>query len=421
VKRPAAQVAYRAFSDIVGKGALFVVTIVAARRLTGDAFGVFSLGSTIGWMANVAADCGIQLHLARAVAQRPEAAEPLLRTWLKVRLWMAAGALAIVAACLVATGAARAYEPAMALLAVAYAVNGLVEFLYYFCRGLSRSDVESTLTIWQRAIMLVLACGALWWRADVTLLAAAVALPAVVTLVYSARVATRLGRAASGEVQRPAGREVATMSEFRRDVLPIGLGIMLSALYFRIDVFLIALWKDATSVGLYNAVFRLVEALRLFPAAALAVALPWLCRATDARPLLMISVVVTGFAAVVTGVLWTMAGWLVPMLYGAAFAEAVPAFRILLLSFPLMSLNYALTHQLVGWSLHRAYAAICAVALAVNVAANAQLIPALSIAGAAWCTLLTEVTLTAGCLAVLSFRAGGLRIARSPLALTVDS
>ena len=77
--------------------------------------------------------------------------------------------------------------------------------------------------------------------------------------------------------------------------------------------------------------------------------------------------------------------------------SAVPAFRILLLSFPLLSLNLALTHQLVGWNGQRAYAAICALALIVNVALNARLIPAWSIEGAAWATLGTEVFLTVGC------------------------
>src|SRR5207302_9153314 len=85
------------------------------------------------------------------------------------------------------------------------------------------------------------------------------------------------------------------------------------------------------------------------------------------------------------------------LIYQARYAAAVPAFRILLLSFPLMAANMALTHQLVGWDGQRAYAALCAVALVVNLALNARLIPALSIDGAAWATLGTEVFLTAGC------------------------
>jgi len=78
-RRQAALVAYRAASDLAGKGAFFLVTLVAARRLSQDAFGLFALGTTVGWIASVATDFGIQLHLAREVAQRPGDAARLLR------------------------------------------------------------------------------------------------------------------------------------------------------------------------------------------------------------------------------------------------------------------------------------------------------------------------------------------------------
>ena len=100
-----------------------------------------------------------------------------------------------------------------------------------------------------------------------------------------------------------------------RDVWPIGAGIVLSALYFRIDLFLVQLWSGTEAVGLYNAVFRLVEALRLFPAAVMAVALPSFFRESDLRPLVRTAVPVTGGAIVVTIMLWAAAGWLIPLLY----------------------------------------------------------------------------------------------------------
>jgi O-antigen/teichoic acid export membrane protein len=80
----------------------------------------------------------------------------------------------------------------------------------------------------------------------------------------------------------------------------------------------------------------------------------------------------------------------------------VPAFRILALCLPLFSFNYALTHQLIGWDGQRAYVGICAAALVANVALNTRLIPTLSIDGAAWATLGTEVVVTAGCVIALA-------------------
>jgi len=282
----------------------------------------------------------------------------------------------------------------MVLFACVYGASGLVEFLHYFYRGLSRSDVESSLTLVQRAGTLVCGVAALVWRPDVSVLALAMLIPAAATLAGSLRIARGFapGDAAGG----------ASSGSFLRDVFPIGAGIVLSALYFRIDVFLVDWWRGAEAVGLYNAVFRLVDALRLFPAAALAVALPSLCRARDARPLARISLGVTAFAIATSVVLWSAAGWIVPLLYGDRYAAAVPAFRILILSFPLLSLNYALTHQLIGWDGQRTYAAICAAALVGNVALNARLIPLLSIDGAAWATLGTEAIVTLGCAAAIA-------------------
>jgi len=402
VKSQAALVTYRALTEVAAKATVFLITVVAARRLSAQAFGVFSLASTIGWIGAVASDFGLQLHLARTVAQRPGDADALLRRWLRVRLGMAAAVVGVVTTALILLNSARPFLAAILLFTLAYMASGLVEFLHYFYRGLSRSDIESTLTFVQRLATLALALVALAWWSDPTALAAAMLLPAIATFIYSLRRAKQLARAsradASGAAEVPA-RSIRV--EFQRDVLPIGAGIVLSVLYLRIDVFLIELWKGTTAVGLYNAVFRLVEALRLFPAALLAVTLPSLFRATTLRPLARVSLALSLFAAVASAVLWMGAGWLIPRLYGPSYAEAVPAFRILLLAFPLMSLNYALTQQLIGWNGHRMYTGLCAAALVFNIALNARLIPALSIAGAAWATVWTEALLTAGCAAAL--------------------
>jgi O-antigen/teichoic acid export membrane protein len=407
--RAAALVAYKAAADLAAKVSLFVITVAAARRLTPSEFGVFSLGSTLGWMAAVAADFGMQLHLARAVARAPDAAARLLATWLRIRLYTASAAVAVVVA---GVGLARSSADAAApivVLALVYAASGLVEFLHYFYRGLSRSDIESSLTMWQRAATLVCGLAALAWRPSVGTLAVALLLPVLVTLAVSLRLAGQLSSNVASAFRRtspfgPAEAGPHVPSDFLRDVAPIGAGIVLSALYFRVDVFLVQWWAGTEKVALYNAVFRVIEGLRLFPAAALAVALPDLCRARGVRPLATVSTLVTAGGLAVATAAWPFADRLVVLLFGEPYAAAAPAFRILLLSFPLLSLNYALTHQLIGWDRQRAYAVICAAALVVNLSLNARLIPVLSIEGAAWATIGTELVVTVGCTAVLASR-----------------
>lgn len=396
-KSRSALVAYKAFADAAAKGSLFVVTILAARRLSPWGFGVFGLGTTLGWMLTVVADFGVQMHLARVVARAPDAAGALLARWWRVRIITSTGCVATLAAALVIIRVDSRMTIALLLFATAYAASGIVEFFNYFYRGLSRSDIESSLTIGQRAATLLFAVAVLSWRPEVEWLAAAFLGPALVTALWTIRIARGFGGA-------PAAHPTAGDS-FVRDVLPIGMGIVLSALYFRIDVLLVEFWAGTEAVARYNAVFRVIDALRLFPAALLAVALPALCNATTLAMVGRIAASVTAFGIVVAALLWLTAGQLVPALFGDQYAAAAPAFRILALAFPLLSLNLALTHQLVGWNRQRAYAGICAASLAVNVVLNAWLIPALSIDGAAWATLGTELCVTGGCAAALWKRA----------------
>jgi O-antigen/teichoic acid export membrane protein len=293
-----------------------------------------------------------------------------------------------------ALGMDRGTAQPMMLFMLAYAAGGLTECFYYFFRGIDRTDLESSFTLVQRGLMFALALVVLWRRPDVTLLGEAMLASASLTLVAAGLVAWRL---TANIVDHGPTPESGIGREFLESVAPIGLGILLSALYFRIDVFLLERWSGTTAVALYNAVFRVVDALRLFPGAVLAVALPVLCRATDLRPVVRLSAPLTAAACGTSAVLWITAGWLVPAIYGSPYLDAVRPFRTLVLAFPLMALNYALTQQLIGWHGQRAYAIVCAGALAINLLLNWQLIPALGMNGAAWSTLWTEAFLTIGC------------------------
>lgn len=426
---------YRGGSDIAAKGAMFLVTVAAARTLDRADFGRFALATTLGWLASVAADMGIQAHLARAVAQQPAASAALLRRWMPVRVASGVVFLLFALLSLRLFGTEQREWLPMALLVTVYAASGFSECMYYFFRGLGRTDLESTFTLVQRSVMCGLAIGALWFNPTLTSLALAMLTPAVVTasaaLLFawwlagepnaSRAVRVEVAREATGDAtvvrtttstltQRagsPGASPPAAVSslapretlshELMSSVAPIGVGILLSALYFRIDVFLLERWSGTSQVGLYNAVFRVIDALRLFPAAALAVTLPSLCRARDARPLLRVAVPLTSAAIAVALVLWFAATPVVTTLYGKSFSSAVAPFRTLLLSLPLMTLNYALTQQLIGWHGQQSFALLCAFALAVNVSLNAVLIPVSGMDGAAWSTLWTETFLTIGC------------------------
>jgi O-antigen/teichoic acid export membrane protein len=192
-----------------------------------------------------------------------------------------------------------------------------------------------------------------------------------------------------------------TFARFVRDVLPLGLGVLVSALYFRIDIFFIERWHGLEAVGGYNAVFRLVEASRLLPAAVLAVTFPLLVNATNTGRLQRIGGWLTVAGGALALIAFAGAHVIVTGIYGAPYGYTSQAFAVLALALPLFFLNYALTHQVIGWDGQRTYLLIAVAALVANVAANLFLVPSRGIVGAAVATVITELVVTAGCLLAL--------------------
>jgi O-antigen/teichoic acid export membrane protein len=388
-------VAYKAASDIVGKLAVLGGLMLAAQVLPTDDFGLLSLATGVGWMAAVASDFGLQLHHGRAIARTATLAGAV---WPLFRWRLLSSGLALIALSVSTQFLAPASDRgAFLLIAIAPLVTSIAEFLNYGYRGLGRSELESALMLAQRLMTLVLLGGVLILSPSLTAIGLALSAGALATLGASLVITLRLTRAEAPV----AAQQVLTWRDWSLHVAPIGVGLVLSALYFRVDVILLEQWSGLHAVALYSAVFRLVDALRLVPAAVLTVLLPHLFGARDVRVARQLAFGLTGLALAIAAVAYPLAPWIVQVAYGPAYTDATPLLQVLLLSFPLLTLNYSLTHQLIGWDQQRAYAICCAVALVVNIGLNAWLIPAWSGLGAAWSTLGTEVALTGLCLAAL--------------------
>ena len=387
--KPAALVSYKAVSDALGKAATFAILMLAARRLPAGGFGLFSLASALGWMLAIGTDFGLQLHFAREVSNAPDRLRSILQPLFRVRLALALGGVgltALAAFALLPLSAAAAFV----LLAAAYVASALVEFLNYGYRAIGRSDLESTLTLVQRLGALAAAAVVLGLAPRLDLLALAVFAPPALVFAWSLRIVKRL---APTHAEARGSVHPFSRTTFVREVLPIGAGILLSALYLRIDLFLLEHWRGLSEVGQYNAVFRVIEALRLAPGAILAVLLPAFFRRRDSAFVWRTSVGLTSLGVALAAPTYVAAPVVIGLAFGEPFLPAVPVFRVLLLAFPLMSLNYGLTHLVIGWNGARAFAVICAITLAANLAMNVALIPSLGMPGAAWATVGTEVVL----------------------------
>ncbi len=403
----APRIAFKAFADAGGKAVMLVITVVAARRLNADPFGVMAFAMATGWLLGVATDAGLSMHLARETARHPRDSRRLLIEILSLRV-----GLAFVAATLTVFATPRLvpqhWRLQFILVMSAQLCGAVIETIAHYFRGLQRSEIESAIHLAYRLTVLTLAMAVLWWWRRLDYLGIAMLVPGVIAMLVSLAIALNLSirlksdtTGESGDIQGRPPSNGLTARSFFRDIFPLGAAVLISALYFRIDVYFIQQWHGFQPVGGYNAAFRLVEALRLLPAAVMAVTFPMLVQTTDMQLVRTIGgrLAVAGLAlAAVCGLGATV---IMPLIYGESYAYAAPAFAVLALALPLFFLNYALTHQVIAWDGQRAFLTIVTIALAGNVAANLLLVPTRGIVGAAIATVLTEVIVTAGCLYAL--------------------
>ena len=397
---------------------MLVITIVAARQLNPDPFAILALAMATGWLLGVASDAGLSMHLARETARHPGRGRQLVLEVVSLRAGLAFFA-ATIAVLLTPYLAPRHWRMQFVVIVMVQLCGAVIETIAHYFRGLQRSEIESAIHAAHRFTTLILSLIVLWWWRRLDYLGIAMLIPAVIAMLVSVAVALsiRLKPDTTDRDDRPDTTDGSPWSPlggltprtFFVDILPLGAAALISALYFRIDVYFIQEWHGFQQVGGYNAAFRLVEALRLLPAAVMAVTFPLLVHSRDTGLVRKIGggLGVAGMALAVMCALG--APVIIPLIYGAHYAYASPAFAVLSLALPLFFLNYALTHQVIGWDGQRAYLAIVVLALAGNIGANLLLVPSQGILGAAIATVLTEIIVTAGCIYALVQREGSLR------------
>ena len=414
---PIPLVAFKASADVLSKAVTLAVMVASARTLSGGEFGVLAVGMTAGWILGVASDAGLPMYLARLMAQTSRSQRPLFDTIAAVmRLRAAFGAAAGIVGVATAFLLAPSLVWPFTLIVASQILAAMVETVAHAYRGLGRTEIESTIIVIQRGITGVAALAVLLTRPTLTALALALVVPPAIGLAVSLSVARRLTTEPEPKTEHAPAPEPPfrlASTAFLREAAPVGLGILLSALYFRCDVFFVESWHGVDTAGIYNAAFRLIEALRLIPAAALAVAFPALCRATDLRIVTRLGAGLACGAAALAIVVYVSAPSVLESSYGPRFITATPALQVLAAAIPLFFLNYALTHQVIAWEGQRRYLGITMAALAANLSGNVLLIPSGGMTGAALSTLVTELVVAGGC--VLMLATGRDTASRQPL------
>jgi O-antigen/teichoic acid export membrane protein len=380
------QASWLAGGRIAAAGLSAAWFVVLARSRALDTFGSLALLLSFGLMTSIITDLGLSGLLGDLVASRPECARPGIRVVIAKRMALSAAASVLTAVLyLIAGGQGGVLVPAVfAVSTFASSVYGTYTEVF---RAIGHAGYEGANEAASRLV--VLGIGSLIVVMTGGSLLAVVAVYAAVDLC-SVAVLTVLFARCTEQRESIDGTEVLSLRAARSLA---AAGIM-STFYFRIDAWLLALVRGERAVGRYAAAYRCFDALLLPTLAVSSLSIPY-TSGLEGRALLERLRHIAAFSAAVTlpfaAATFIAAEPLVDVVFGARYASAVPALRVLAVGAVVSAAVGALLPALALRTPRIAGALL--VSLVVNVAANLAVIPGDGAVGAACVTVACELSL----------------------------
>jgi O-antigen/teichoic acid export membrane protein len=387
----AANIAVKACSEVFVKAARLLLVVATARLLGPEEFGLFSFAFSVGSVLAVTADLGLHLQLAREVAVGERSPSSSLADAVSGKLLASGAVLCGIAATALLYPRSTSVRWLLVLACAYLLAQSWCELWNHFFRGAQSLGREAALNALNAALsgvlgIAVLAAGGGAHTLYVVLFVSAVATSGVALALV------RRHRADPWPASAAAG--IAAL----RYACPTGLAILLTMVYFRIDLVFLERMRGDAEVGAYAAAYRLLESFFFIPAFFMAALYPAFSsasrRAEDVRRLrsvglhwmfLLSTLLVIG--------LTVSAPWALRLLYGDAYAEAATLLRVLAPALLFVFPNFVLTHLLVATGRQRWNALIAAVGVVVNVTLNLLAIRRFGAVGASAVTVITEATL----------------------------
>jgi O-antigen/teichoic acid export membrane protein len=187
--------------------------------------------------------------------------------------------------------------------------------------------------------------------------------------------------------------------DFTKDLLiktwPLSATLILNTIYFRIDVFLIGLFKGAADVGIYNIAFQFFQVALVLPTFIMNAVYPLMLKNSADKKRFYSQVKIAGWTLFflsfsVTIATYLLSPYLVQLVAGNGFEGSVTVLQILSLGFPGFFITSLIMWLLVIKNKYKQIFVIYLLGLVFNLGLNIFLIPQYSYLGAAIVTVIAE-------------------------------
>lgn len=372
---------------VVSRTLALVSFLVMARHLQPAGLGTFQDVVNQSGLVTVFVDVGFNTLFQREAARRPALLSHYLSRLVTGRAVFAVVALGVFAGILAWRGQLEYLLPAYLMMVLASYGNLLRGALY----AVQRLRMEAVAIVLESVVLIgMVAYGAATGQGVVYFLYAYVASYAFSCAYFSVVLTVRrIARI------RPAVDPIFIVNWLMQG-LPFAATFVITTIYFKIDVPILAMLKGHYETGLYVAAYKPFEALLFIPVSMLNVVFPVLAvyhRGAEGRLVWAVNRFYKALLAlgcpIAVGT-FMLAG---PLQFIYVFPQSKPALQILAVGIVLMFVSNTFIGALNAIDRQLTFTWAALVSMFVNIGLNLALIPPFGYLGAAWATVLTEVAL----------------------------
>lgn len=371
-------------------------TVLIARHLSPDDWGVFSFVFGLLGMMSIVTDLGVgRVVLARLLDADPDEAEKVASSFVSLRAVLGLIGYGIAVGYVFALGYSAEVVQATALAGLVVIIATPSHALSVLYQSRLKLVIVATAEGFAQLVQLILTI--IIAVSEPTLLF--FILPAIANELFSGTwklVGVRRGWIGPRITARPSWR---LWREMLVEAVPLSVGLAMVTLLSKVDILMLAQLDKFNSVGLYTVAYKFADLASygvlavLTPVATLLVA-AWPVFPDEFRHRARSAGVAVGLlCCFALCAMWASADRIVGLLYGARFAETGNATRMLLVGAVFAGLSQLILVVLVSAGRQRTYPWVALGALAMNIALNFVLIPGFSYNGSAFATVLTELAM----------------------------
>jgi O-antigen/teichoic acid export membrane protein len=369
---------------------LFLLTLVVSRQLGPALFGVFSFLITVVVSANCFSSLGLDIWMVREVTKNPHKAKLYLSNILGLKIGTSLIAILLNFLIFQTTDLPHTTLHLLWILSVSLLFNSLSQSLWHYGDCFKQFILHSSLWASSNMIKSLLGVALVLLYGELEPLIWGVVVAEAISLILSYCVIRHQFGLFVPEFQ------FAIWKDFMSRSAPIGMGMILSVLYFRLDIVMLQLLTMEKVVGFYSAAYKLFEVAVILPHSLMLVLFPTLVEEfhTDRskfqntyKKAMVIYSLIGGSIALL---LWGFSHAIIGLIYGDKFFPSIGLLEVLAWAIFLFFINYLLSNVLITSGRERANSWNLAGATVLNIILNFSWIPKYGAIGAAWATLFCE-------------------------------